>query len=571
MFDDGVSGDRPPHVLAGVLDAAEAVFDEALDVDASLVGDDDLVEVLARCHALAARQGELFLRVLAEVDTRDLGRRLGASSTTAWVRDALNIRPGVAKSSVDLAHRLTPPVEADDYAATPDAGARRGAMPATRAGLAAGEVSLDHATVIAKTMAQLPTDISAEDAARAEADLAAFATEHDPATLQRLATHLLHVLSTDSLENREERAQRKRRLRLIDNGDGTVRITGLLSTEGAATVRTALDPLAAPQPGENGERDPRAPDQRLADALVELCQRHLQAGTLPTNHGHAPQLLLLAELSTLLGTTGTGPAAAACAQTDPSGENTTEATCTTGASCAGQQHRSNQDHRDDKSDGRGNGDGIHTGIPGRQPEPDPGSAGCGHTARSPRPARQWLRDTWAQRFGVAPAELGWGGPISTETLRRITCDASITPVLVGPHGVPLRVGRAERIVTPGIWTALVARDRGCAFPTCTRPPAWCQAHHIRHWSDGGGTDLENMVLLCAHHHRVIHHGGWDVHIGPDGHPVFVPPPWIDPDRTPRRNTRPRHDHQPPPSGEHPGESDGQRTRRHRMRPPPPDT
>ncbi|NDL56822.1 DUF222 domain-containing protein [Phytoactinopolyspora sp. XMNu-373] len=354
---------------------------------------------------------------------------------------------------------------------------------------------------------------------------------------------------------------------------------------------------------------------------MELCQRHLQAGTLPTNHGHAPQLLLLAELSTLLGTTGAssracdttghnnsrGPKAGRttegnCDSKDRCEPCTTEPSCTTRASCADQPHSADKDrsdprttepgcadnsHNGDSSHSGGNargagklrsgnkgdcpnGDGIDTGLRDGQYGRDPAFAHAGHT-RSPRPARQWLRDTWAHRFGVAPAELGWGGPISTETLRRISCDASVTPVLVDPHGVPLRVGRAERIVTPGIWTALVARDRGCAFPTCTRPPAWCHAHHIRHWADGGGTDLENMVLLCAHHHRVIHHGGWEVHIGPDGHPVFVPPPWVDPDRTARRNTRPRHDHQPPPSGEHQRESDGQRTRRHRTRPPPPDT
>ncbi|WP_166354101.1 HNH endonuclease signature motif containing protein [Phytoactinopolyspora limicola] len=501
MFEDDALAGRSPHPVGEVLDAAEAVFDRAGEVDAWSVSDDDLLEVLLRCHALAARQAELFLRLLAEADTRDVGRRMGASSTTAWIRDVLRIRPGVAKASVDLAHRLKAPAEAEDYAANPGVGAGGRSMPATAAALAAGQVSVDHATVISKTMAQLPTDVSSEDAANAEADLAAFAREYDPGTLQRLATHLLHVLSTESLEQREERAYRKRRLRLVDNGDGTVRISGLLSSEDAATVRTALDPLAAPSPAADGERDTRAGEQRLADALVELCRRHLQAGTLPSSHGHRPQLLLLAELTALMGA-----------------------------------------HRDEDTAASGS-----AAPGGDEPTAAGGAAGCGSWSR------RWLEDTWAARFGVAPGELAWGDPVSTETLRRLCCAADVTSVLVDPHGVPLRVGRAERTVTAGIYTALVTRDRGCAFPTCTRPPAWCHGHHIRHWADGGDTDMDNMVLLCGHHHRVIHHGGWDVRMGPDGHPEFLPPPWVDPDRAPRRNTRPRPDHQPPP---------GHRSRRH---------
>ncbi|RAW17836.1 HNH endonuclease [Phytoactinopolyspora halophila] len=465
--------------MTRVIDAAEDVFDQAADVDVYSVSDDDLAELLAGCHALAARQSELFLRLVGEADSRDLGRRQGASSSAAWLREMLKIRPATAKASIDLAHRLDPPEPVEDYAANVR-GTSTGSMPATQGALAAGQVSADHALVIAKTMAQLPTDISPEDAARAEEDLAGFARQHDPATLQRLATHLLHVLSSESLEDREERAHRKRRLRIIDQGDGTARITGLLSNEDAATVRTALDPLAAPQPSDDGERDARSPEQRSADALVELCRRNLANGSLPTNHGHPAQLHLLAELATLA------------------------------------------------------------------PEGTPGSHARNHDPATPSPHPRWLQDTWARRFGVAPAELAWGGPISTEALRRISCDADVTHVLVDSHGVPLRVGRTERTVTPGIWTALIARDRGCAFPGCTRPPAWCHAHHIHHWADGGATDLENLVLLCGHHHRSIHHGGWNVRLGHDGHPEFLPPRWFDPDRGPRRNIRPRHDRQPPP-------------------------
>ncbi|MEO9222765.1 MAG: HNH endonuclease, partial [Mycobacteriaceae bacterium] len=101
------------------------------------------------------------------------------------------------------------------------------------------------------------------------------------------------------------------------------------------------------------------------------------------------------------------------------------------------------------------------------------------------------------------------------------------------EGVPLNLGRTQRLVSPGQRRALIARDHGCAFPGCNRPPAWTEAHHIVHWIDGGPTDLANLVLLCRRHHRVIHHDGWTIQIGTDAHPWFLPPAWMDPSRQPR--------------------------------------
>ncbi len=138
-------------------------------------------------------------------------------------------------------------------------------------------------------------------------------------------------------------------------------------------------------------------------------------------------------------------------------------------------------------------------------------------------------ETLRTRLGAA--ELGWGGPVTPESARRIACDAQLIPVLLGTAGQPLDVGRASHTIPVGIRRALVARDRGCAFPGCDRPAAWCDGHHIEHWADGGPTAITNLVLLCGHHHRTIHHHDWQVRLD-QGLPVFLPPPWIDPDQTP---------------------------------------
>ncbi|WP_410814053.1 DUF222 domain-containing protein [Micromonospora sp. 067-2] len=131
--------------------------------------------------------------------------------------------------------------------------------------------------------------------------------------------------------------------------------------------------------------------------------------------------------------------------------------------------------------------------------------------------------------------LDTGLHLSADTVRRLACDAAILPAVLGGAGQVLDLGRQRRLITGPLRRALVLRDRGCAFPGCDRPPRWCDAHHIRHWADGGPTSLTNAVLLCGHHHRHLHRTDWQVCLGGDGYPQFIPPAWLDPEQLPRRN------------------------------------
>jgi hypothetical protein len=128
-----------------------------------------------------------------------------------------------------------------------------------------------------------------------------------------------------------------------------------------------------------------------------------------------------------------------------------------------------------------------------------------------------------------------GEHLSAAAVRRISCDADLTAIRLDTNGVPLSMGRSRRTVSPQQWQALVVRDRGCVFPSCDRPAAWCDAHHLWHWAEGGPTELENLALVCGRHHEAIHHGGWEIALAADGRPELRPPPWRDPDRRPRRN------------------------------------
>ncbi|MDX3192214.1 DUF222 domain-containing protein [Streptomyces sp. MN03-5084-2B] len=139
------------------------------------------------------------------------------------------------------------------------------------------------------------------------------------------------------------------------------------------------------------------------------------------------------------------------------------------------------------------------------------------------------------KTGVGKATLGDTGTISAAEARVHACDAMIIPAVLGGKNEPLNLGRLRRLISAGLRRALFIRDRGCAFPGCHRPPRHCQGHHIRHWADGGPTELNNLVLMCAHHHRLLHRSGWEVRIAADGLPEFLPPVFIDRRRRPRRN------------------------------------
>ncbi len=102
------------------------------------------------------------------------------------------------------------------------------------------------------------------------------------------------------------------------------------------------------------------------------------------------------------------------------------------------------------------------------------------------------------------------GPVlAPETVRRLACDAGLVPLLEGANGEALAIGRRTRAIGPALRRALKRRDAGCRFPGCSSV-RFVDGHHIRHWADGGETRLDNLVLLCGHHHRLVHEGGFSV-------------------------------------------------------------
>ncbi|MFI5073670.1 MAG: DUF222 domain-containing protein [Actinomycetales bacterium] len=113
-----------------------------------------------------------------------------------------------------------------------------------------------------------------------------------------------------------------------------------------------------------------------------------------------------------------------------------------------------------------------------------------------------LRDR--TRPGVLVGGVDAGTLLGPETVRRLACDGSVIPAVLAPDGHILHWGRGLRYFTTAQTTALWLRDRHCTFPGCHAPATRCDAHHLRHWLDGGPTDLTNGTLLCQRHHTIVH-------------------------------------------------------------------
>ena len=258
------------------------------------------------------------------------------------------------------------------------------------------------------------------------------------------------LLARFGLEGRlqEEQDAAKRFVALSrhhDDGTGIFEYRLRLDLEGKSVLEAAVGPLSAPRPAD-GERDLRPSEQRRGDALLELVQRAVQAGeSVPTTA--KAQLFVTVDYSTLADSVRAKADAGAGAGT--------------------------------RTDG-GTGAGART---------DGGTGGGSATL---------------VRAGATVGGADSGTLLAPETVRRLACDASIIPVVLGARGVVLDFGLEKRLFTPAQTKRLWLRDGGCTFPGCSAPAHWSQAHHLVHWADFGPTDLENAALVCRHHHTAVH-------------------------------------------------------------------
>lgn len=398
---------------------------------------------------------------------------------------------------------------------------RLGEQPQVAAAVADGAMSPDQAAAVVNVLKDLPDELGVAERDKAAETLIGCAAEHDPKSLSQLSLHLLEVAAPDRadeleakrLQAQEARAARERELHFIDDLHGSVRIRGKLPVAEAAGLRAAIDALAnarrcvtleAAAPGQT--EHPRLPewaevDEPTAGAsavgwsmpdgsqwqLDDEAQAWLDAAG-GVDAGAGPSTLMarfradaLVELAQMAAAGGDLPA---------HGGDRPRVLVTISAADLRAQH---------SGAGRGTVGGV--------------------------------------------GQLADGSPVSWARARQIACDAEVLPVVLDGPGVPLDVGRSERFFKGAVRIAVLARDQGCVFPDCDRPPAACDVHHIIPWWNNGSTCLGNGVALCPHHHGLIEprpgseDRQWQIRLGADGLPEVIPPVTVDPNRRARVHAR----------------------------------
>ena len=439
---------------------------------------EELLRLLASVETRMRRDYAASLELIAELSARDTAVGVGYPNLAVLLRDVLRISPREATRRLSHAAAVTetPAVSAGMVPAP---------LPVVGAALRDGILSADHVDVIAKTLSDLPLHVPDTDRETAEQTLVDAAHSMDARTLTKVGHRIRAWLHQDGTPPHDrEPAEPVNELHLHTRRNGRLALRGELDPEASALFTTMLSPLAKPRPSNDTGPDPRSAVERQGDALVEILHLAADSGHLPTEAGEKPHLLVTVPLHLLRVSTGTTPLL----------DTTTS----------------------------------HPAF-----ERPPQRAGADTPTRRPGDA---ALDGPAQhgRRPTGHAILDGVGPIDAASARRIACDAKVIPAVLGSRSEPLDLGRATYTVPTALRRALILRDRGCAFPGCDRTHRQCHGHHVQHWADDGPTQLNNLVLLCGRHHRLIHHSEWECAIT-DGQAEFRPPAFLDPTRAPRTN------------------------------------
>lgn len=406
----------------------------------------------------------------ARFATTDEYDRQGATSPIHWMRGACHLPSHAAADAICVGEEAL-------------------RLQASVAALTSGRIGFGHLALLARTaraIRESPTATGEFD----EAPLLRKAEWHTISRFRTDCEHARHVADQRAVLEDQVDAVLARRLELSTCGPGGMFLRGWLDPVGGATLRTALEPLAA----RLGADDDRRRERRIADALVELAAHGLD-DELPQADDTGGAVALTGATRSVEASGSTRVTAA----TDPVSDRV-------------------------RDDGPGGAPGAVEAA-GAIGAAAAAGACRANGSRRRRPHLQVTAslETLLGLDGAPAGELDFARPIAAATVQRIACDASVTRVLLGPDSTVVDVGRARRVPSGATRRALVLRDQGCAWPGCERPAAWTEAHHLRHWANGGATELGNLVLICTRHHWKVHEGGWQLVRAGDGRLLTIPP------------------------------------------------
>jgi hypothetical protein len=427
----------------------------------------------AICVHAAASTAQMcrWLGMIAEFDRREGWVAGGLPSCADWLSYRCSVSPGAAREHVRVARALVD-------------------LPETRSLFAAGELSYSKVRALTRVVT-----------AASEPEMVPIARTATAAQLERIVrgyraatgAGLARQAKRSMVWRHDEDGMYCLRLRMTPEEGATI-LAAMRAAATAAETDSAASPTAdgrgnVNDRGEDGRADPsdfglyrhEAVD---ADALIAVCEGFL-----------------------------------ACAGTaDASGEDTTTVVVHVDVDQLGDAHDPSEPEEPLAATGHppAEPDDSMVGAPppggptANAPDADSAIAGGPISGRSSRLDPMTGVTHLGARCGLE------GGPgLEPATARRLACDSAVLAMLHGRGGEVLQVGRKTRRISPALRRAMRTRDGGCRYPGCRRR-RHLNAHHIRHWADGGPTDLENLILLCRRHHMLLHEAGYGLAGAPGG-------------------------------------------------------
>ncbi|GAA4285692.1 HNH endonuclease [Georgenia daeguensis] len=356
------------------------------------------------------------------------------------------------------------------------------AMPEVEAGVAAGELTLEHAKALARLRAGASEEVRAALDGGMAADLAAKGKGLSAPELAKAAKKAAATVDARAAQASFEATWRRRAVTTARSGGGRTG-TWVLDEISGTIVETALDAVA----GAPAADDDRTRGQRLADALVTMASRTLQTGSDLNGAQVRPHIALITDEETW------AAARRHCQAVEDATGAAVEATHGSGAAFGlDADGRPRTTAAVDVGDGRRTrGTGAGAG--------DPSGGGCALSAR-PAPGPSAVPDLPP----VAPAELEDGTLVPLGELIRLMCDCEMTRVVMDADSQVLDVGLTQRTYAKELRRAVTTRDRHCQWPGCRIRASWSEVHHITWYSRGGPTSVDNGITACTYHHHVIH-------------------------------------------------------------------
>ncbi|GAB2507866.1 HNH endonuclease signature motif containing protein [Nocardia heshunensis] len=471
--------------ITALVTAVQNFSNAILRGDLAPLTNDDFVNMLRELETCKRQLSALDSRLIIDATERDLPKSVGAKTVQDFLRQTLSLSRYDAAGRAKIARACGGLLDATGQPLTDT-------LSATAEAYESGAISRDHVRNMVDVMTHLPKDIPAETYAETEQLLVEHSLTGAPDDLPKIGREILARLDPEGTVISDADRRRRRGITIGRPGvDGMSKIEGWLTPELRAYLDAFLAKFARPGMCNIDDAEPLALSVKQIDSKVldDAARRDRRDAGQRT---HDALYALLQPVA---------PAKRATATDESTAPATVISESATAAAGFG-QHR-----------------GLKTQVI----------------------LTMSLADL---ERGAGLATTATGGHVSINEALKMAEGTRPVLAVLDPHGIPLFLGKSQRLASPGQRLALIARDKGCTRPGCDAPASMCAAHHITDWANDGPTDLSNLALACDHCHALVNDSadGWNtVVMGKDsdfpGRCGWIAPKHVDPTGTPTVNQR----------------------------------